>query len=147
MAHSFDKIWIHAVWSTKLRAALIHPNVELTVYACLAQELREQGCSVRIINGMPDHVHCLFLLNRQKSVAEVIKHIKGCSSHFINQTNLIPEKFSWQKGYAVFSVSEKGADVVYRYIKNQKLHHQHKDFQQEFDACLQYYGLDTIQCG
>ncbi|MER3497250.1 MAG: hypothetical protein C4308_00740 [Chitinophagaceae bacterium] len=33
---------------------------------------------------MPDHVHCLFLLNQQKAVSEVIKYIKGTSSQTIN---------------------------------------------------------------
>lgn len=33
---------------------------------------------------MPDHVHCLFLLSPQKSIAEVIKQVKGSSSHWVN---------------------------------------------------------------
>jgi putative transposase len=55
--------------------------IEKTVYEFISAQLREQGCPVRIINGMPDHVHCLFLLSPQKSIAEVIKQIKGSSSH------------------------------------------------------------------
>jgi putative transposase len=51
---------------------------------------------VKIINGMPDHMHCLFLLSPQKSIAQVIKQIKGSSAFYINQNNLTPEKFSWQ---------------------------------------------------
>lgn len=42
---------------------------------------------------MPDHVHCLFLLNPQKSIAEVIKQIKGNTSHWVNGQNMINEKF------------------------------------------------------
>jgi REP element-mobilizing transposase RayT len=55
---------------------------------------------------MPEHVHCLFLINPQKSVAGVIKQIKGGSSHLINQNNLANYKFAWQTGYAAYSVSE-----------------------------------------
>lgn len=43
---------------------------------------------VRIINGMPDHVHVLFLQNPQKSISDLIKQIKGSSSHFMNRENL-----------------------------------------------------------
>lgn len=78
------------------------------------------GCPVRIINGMPDHVHSLFRLNRQMSVADVIKYVKGGSSHSINQEDLIINKFSWQTGYAAFSVSESILEKVYWYIYNQK---------------------------
>lgn len=51
----------------------------------ISEQLREQGCPVKIINGMPDYINCLFLLSPQKSIADVIKQIIGSSSHFINQ--------------------------------------------------------------
>jgi len=131
MPHSLNKIWIHAIWATKERKPLIHKSLEQQVYQYIAEQLREQGCPVRIINGMPDHIHCLFLLNPQKSIAEVIKQIKGSSSHFINQNDLISDKFAWQTGYAAYSISESGVEKVFEYIKKQKSHHQKKTFQQE----------------
>ncbi len=109
----------------------------------MTEQFREQGCPVRIINGMPDHVHCLFLQNPQKSIADVIKQTKGSSSHFINQENIIAEKFAWQTGYAAYSVSESVVEKVFQYIKIQKQHHQKKTFQQEYDDFLKLYGFDT----
>ncbi len=143
MPHSFNKIWIHAIWATKERIPLIHQRIEQKLYQFIAGQLREQGCPVRIVNGMPDHIHCLFLLSPQKSIAEVIKQIKGSSSHFVNQANLISEKFSWQTGYAAYSVSESGVEKVFEYIKNQKSHHQKKVFQQEYDEFIKLYGLEN----
>ena len=64
MPHSFNKIWIHAIWATKERMPLIHQNVEQTIYQFISEQLRELGCPVRIIHGMPDHIHCLFLLTQ-----------------------------------------------------------------------------------
>ncbi|MBL7831945.1 MAG: transposase [Saprospiraceae bacterium] len=92
---------------------------------------------------MPDHIHCFFLLNPQKSIADVIKQIKGSSSHYINQNNLIADKFAWQTGYAAYSVSESGVEKVFEYIKNQKQHHTMKTFQQEYDEFLKLYGLNN----
>lgn len=143
MSHSYNKIWIHAIWATKERTPLLHSNIEQKGYHFISEQLQELGCPVRIINGMPDHIHCLFLLNPQKSIAEVIKQIKGSSSHFVNQNNLITEKFSWQTGYAAYSVSESVVDNVFKYIKNQKLHHQKRTFQQEYDEFLKLYGYET----
>lgn len=133
MPHSFNKIWIHTIWSTKERVPLIHASVENEISQFIAEQLHEQGCPVRIINGMPDHIHCLFLLSPKKSIAEVIKQIKGSSSHFINQNNLIPEKFAWQTGYAAYSVSESVVERVFRYIRNQKQHHTNKTLQNELE--------------
>lgn len=119
---------------------LIHETIESEIHNFISEQLREIGCPVRVINGMPDHIHCLFLLNSQKSIAEVIKQIKGSSSHFINQNNLIEQKFSWQTGYAAYSVSESVVDKVFQYIKNQKTHHQKKTYQQEYDDFLKVHG-------
>ena len=142
MPHSFIKIWIHAIWATKERQPMIHKSVENNIYQFISEELRALGCPVRIINGMPDHIHCLFLLSPQKSIAEVIKQIKGSSSHFVNQNNLISERFAWQTGYASYSVSESIVDKVFHYIYNQKQHHHKKTFLQEYDEFLKLYGFE-----
>jgi REP element-mobilizing transposase RayT len=120
---------------------LLSRSVEEKVYHFLSQQLKELGCPVRAINGMPDHIHCLFLLSRQKSIADVVKQVKGSSSHFINQSNLLADKFAWQTGYAAFSVSESAVEKVYQYIRNQKQHHQKKLFEQEYDELLKLYGF------
>ena len=141
MSHSYNKIWIHAIWATKERLPLIHPSVERKIHQFISDQLRDQGCPVRIINGMPDHIHCLFLLSPNKSIADVIKQIKGSSSHYINQNNMIADKFAWQTGYASFSVSESQLERVYQYIKNQKEHHAKKTFLQEYDEFIIAHGL------
>jgi putative transposase len=136
MSHSLNVIWIHVIWSTKDRKKLINPNIEKKLFQYMSDQFREQGCSVRIINGMPDHVHCLFRLCREKSIAQVIKQVKGSSSHYVNQNNLIQEKFSWQTGYAAYSVSESIRERVFHYINNQKSHHLKKTFSQEYDEIV-----------
>jgi REP element-mobilizing transposase RayT len=80
-------------------------------------------------------------MNYNKSISEIIKQIKGSSSHFINQNNLTTDKFSWQTGYAAFSVSEYAVEKVYEYIKNQKQHHRIKSFDKEYDDFMKIHGL------
>lgn len=119
---------------------LIHNSVEHKIHQFISMQLRDLGCPVRIINGMPDHIHCLFLLSPKKSISEVIKQIKGSSSHYINQNNLISEKFAWQSGYAAYSISESVVETVFRYIINQKRHHSKKTLQKEYDEFLTLCG-------
>ena len=142
MTHSHNKIWVHAVWATKDRDPLIRPEIEEIIYGNMRNEFEGIGCAVKIINGMPEHVHCLFLLNPLKSIAEVIKQIKGSTSHFINDKNLTKEKFIWQSGYAAYSVSESQLIKVYNYILNQKVHHSNKSYGDEYDAFLSLNGLE-----
>jgi putative transposase len=141
MPHSFNKLWIHAIWSTKDRLPFIEPSIEKTVYEFMSSQFTESGCPVRIISGMPDHVHCLFLLNPQKAITEIIKQVKGSSSHFINGELLIRDKFAWQTGYAAYSVSESVLDKVYQYIIHQKQHHQKTTFLKEYEEFIKVHGL------
>ena len=142
MPHSFNKIWIHAIWATKERQPFISNKVEKQIHDLLRKELIEMGCPVRIVNCMPDHVHLLFLLNPKKSIAEVIKQVKGSSSHSINEQDLIPGKFSWQTGYAAYSVSESQLEKVFQYIRNQKSHHKKQTFSQEYEEFIALHGAD-----
>ena len=72
---------------------------------------------------------------------EVMKSVKGSSSYYINQNNLINEKFTWQIGYGAFSVSQSVMVRAYNYIKNQKEHHQRKDFKDEYAAFLELHRV------
>ncbi len=145
MSHSFYKIWLHLIFSTMDRKPMIADHAEKDIFKYIAAELSEVGCIVKIINGMPDHVHCLFQQNPNKSVAEIVKHLKGVSSHWINQNNIIPLKFSWQTGYGVFSVSESQLEKVFQYISNQKKHHLKRTFDQEFDEILNNHNMQGQQ--
>ena len=139
MSHSLHKIWIHAIWATKERQTLITFDAERIIYDYMRKQFIESGCPLRIVNGMPDHVHCLFLLNPQKSIAEIIKQVKGSTAHWVNASDIITEKFSWQTGYAAYSVSESQLERVYHYIKKQKEHHQKLTFQKEYDDFMKLY--------
>jgi len=124
MTKSCSQVWVHAVWATKNRMPFIESSFEKQLYKFISNQFYEIGCSVKIVNGGNDHIHCLFLINKSKSIADTIKHVKGSSSFFINQSNFIEDYFIWQRGYAAFAVSERDLDKIYNYIKNQKHHHQ-----------------------
>lgn len=54
---------------------------------------------------------------------DILKQVKGSTSGWINEQDLIKEKFAWQTDYAAYSVSQSAVGKVYRYILNQKQHH------------------------
>jgi hypothetical protein len=67
---------------------------------------------------------------------------KGASSHWINEQQLVPGKFSWGRGYGVFSVSESGVAEVADYIANQDEHHRKRGFADELKLFVERYGLE-----
>ncbi|MBS3916054.1 MAG: IS200/IS605 family transposase [Bacteroidetes bacterium] len=133
MSHSLSCVIIHVVWGTKFRKNLIEPLIEKDLHAFLYEEFKKLKCPAIIINGIPDHVHCLFRLDRNQSVGAVMRQVKGSSAFYLNQHPLMEEKFQWQEGYAAFSVSQRNAIHVYNYIKVQKEHHRIQNFDEEFE--------------
>ncbi|GAB3927463.1 IS200/IS605 family transposase [Larkinella terrae] len=141
MSHSKTKIWIHAVFSSKDRQPLIQKKVRMILYPLIREQLTASGCYVDCINGVEDHIHILFLLNPQVAISDLMKHVKGSSSHEINRQNLIPEKFAWQTGYGAFSISESQIGRVRQYIANQEQHHRKMTFAEEYSQFMKNYGL------
>ncbi len=143
MSHSFPKIWVHLVFSTKNRQPLISRNQEGKIYNFIKSQMIDKGCFIKAIGGIEDHIHLLFLLNQNICLADLVKQIKGASSHWINQLNLSSEKFAWQTGYGAFSVSESQLLKVEKYILNQKEHHKTKSFNQEYQTFLKIHNLNV----
>ena len=135
------KLWVHAILTTKSFRQLITPAVQSRLDNFIHEKLLELGCPTRIIQGMPEHIHILFLQNPTRSIAEIIKKIKSTSSFFVNENHLSPQKFYWQPGYAAYGVSESQVQKAYEYISNQPEHHEKEKFIVEYQHLMQLHGL------
>lgn len=71
----------------------------------------------------------------------MIRHIKGRSSKWINESFPQFGHFSWQEGYGGFTVSASGVAAVHEYIARQKEHHHRQDFRTEFLELLRRHGI------
>ena len=139
------KLWVHAILTTKGFRQLITPALQSRLDNFIHEKLLELGCPTRIIQGMPEHVHILFLQNPSRSIAEIIKKIKSTSSFFINENHLSPQKFYWQPGYAAYGVSESQVQKAYEYINNQQEHHEREKFVAEYQHLMQLHGLGGLE--
>jgi len=145
MSHSLLKIWIHAIFVTKDRTLLIKNTFEAQLHAHIKKKLeKELDCKVRIINGTEDHIHILYLLSPNFTLKDIFQNVKGESSHWVNQSDFIKNKFAWQTGYGAFSVSESMVKQVEKYIANQKEHHKKVTYKEEIDLFIKKYGLKII---
>ena len=97
-----------------------------------------------MINGFVDHVHCLISLGSNQSIEDVMRLIKGESSHWINQQKMTKAHFAWQKEYFAVSVNPAGLDSVRRYIANQENHHRNSGLKEEFDDFLVRAGFEKF---
>lgn len=115
------RLYYHFVWATKERRPLITPEIEDQVYKVIAHKCSQLGGWAYAVNGMPDHIHVIAAVPPRMSPAEIARNLKGASGHFVQNEIDIP--FRWQRGYGVFSLSQRGLDTAAAYVRNQKEHH------------------------
>ncbi len=92
---------------------------------------RTKDIYIDSLNGSENHLHCLLCLRSDQRLCDVIKILKGESSHWINQNTLIRGSFKWCVEYYAASVSGSHVATVRNYIKHQERHHMTKDLDEE----------------
>jgi REP element-mobilizing transposase RayT len=112
------------------------------MHAYLATVLRNHDCPTLIVGGTEDHVHALFVLSRNYSIANIVKEVKRISSASIKTVARRYSKFRWQAGYGAFSVSQSHVAQVHSYIMRQEQHHKRRTFQDEFRSFLNKYEIE-----
>ncbi|MDX1642310.1 MAG: transposase, partial [Balneolaceae bacterium] len=103
--------------------------------------LKNLDCPALIINSVPDHIHILFRLSKNHALASVVQEVKKVSSKWMKVNGPKNQTFKWQIGYGAFSVSSSKVEIVRRYIRNQKRHHQRVNYKQELEKFLDEYDL------
>jgi REP element-mobilizing transposase RayT len=91
------------------------------------------GGTVLALNGDSTHIHLVVSLPTTITVADLVKRVKGVSSHFANKTLRPQSQFRWQGGYAAFTVSRWDLLRVIGYVKRQKEHHGIDDVWEELE--------------
>lgn len=142
---SYVKIWLHCVWSTKYREAFLKKETRKRLIRHIRENAKEKGIYIDFINGHIEHIHTLISLQKSQNISNVMRLIKGESSNWLNKSNLLQKKFSWQDDYFAVSVSHSKVDVVRNYIKNQEEHHSRMSWDEEVDLFLEKYGFSRMR--
>jgi len=120
----FWRSFAHLVWTTKNREPLINPGNEDALHGCLIAKADELDCYIHAIGNVADHIHIIISIPPKHSVATVVKHLKGNSSHFMNHElgDGSPD-FAWQRGYGYLTLGESQCERAIAYVRGQKQHH------------------------
>lgn len=133
---AFWRLYYHLVWATKSRDHLIQPEIEPRLYGYIVNKAAELGVYVYAINGWYDHLHLVVSIPPKHAVADVVKRLKGASSHDLNQAGGLDCQFAWQRGYGALTLGERQRPMAEAYVENQKSHHE----QQSANAWLERYA-------
>jgi len=126
--HTISHLTAHIVWVTKYRYPVLQGDIQKR-----CRDLVKQICdaeNVVILKGVvsKDHIHMHIEYPPKVSISEIMKSIKGRTSHHIQQQ--FPElkkrywgRHFWATGYGVWSTGNITDEMVQKYLE----HHQNQD--------------------
>jgi REP element-mobilizing transposase RayT len=140
-AVSYVRVWIHAVWGTKNREHLLTREIRPRVLSHIHENAKQKEIYIDRLNGYTDHLHCLFGLNADTTIAKALQLIKGESAHWVNKEQIAGVTFEWANEYYAVSVSESALNDVRAYIDGQEEHHKKETFGGEVEDFLQRHNF------
>jgi putative transposase len=141
MGHTFSRVLLHVVFSTKDRVNSLYKNMRAKLLAYLNGVARNEGITIIKANAVDDHVHMLIEIKPAQSPSEVVRKLKANSSKWIHETYPNLKGFAWQSGYSVFSVSLSALPGVVKYIENQEEHHKRLPFAEELKCFFERHQI------
>jgi putative transposase len=141
MPQSLSRIYVHLIFSTKLREPMLLAPPRENLHAYVAAILNNQDSPALKVGGMSDHIHALFRLSKNLALAKIVEEVKTNSSKWVKTQGHGLMNFHWQSGYGAFSVNAANVEEVVEYIAQQETHHRVLSFQEEFRKLLQAHGM------
>jgi REP element-mobilizing transposase RayT len=121
--HSHAVLYVHAVWATKNRAAVLDSALRFRLSRQATITAHALGAALLAFGGASDHVHLLVRYRPDLSAADLMRGLKAAMTLVIRREVASLLDFSWQTGYGAFSVSASDLDRTVAYISNQERHH------------------------
>lgn len=113
----------HLIFCPRFRRKIFNiPGVEERFKELTAQECAADNIDILAMECHVDHVHMFVSVYPQQSIPEVVKKIKGATSHALRDE--FPElrrmPTLWTRSYFVSTAGNVSADTVKWYIETQK---------------------------
>lgn len=141
---SYTKLLYHIVFRPKNSIQAIPIAHEEILYRYIWGFLKNKGCVLNHIGGMPDHIHLLVQIPPVLSLSDFMRDLKTSTHRYMcGQKDKFPLFDGWGKSYCALSCSVSEKDRIAEYIKNQKAHHQRMNFQDELLKLLKDNGVEV----
>ena len=138
---SFRQILYHIIFRTKNSARTLSLSDSKELYHYVWGIIKNKKGKLFRINGMEDHIHLLTDLPPTITLADYVRDIKGCSSHWLKDNPKFPAFGGWAEGYAALTYTWRDKEMIIDYIKNQRDHHKQTDFLTEYRQLLEEHGI------
>jgi REP element-mobilizing transposase RayT len=141
MPNTYSQIYIQIVFTVKGRRNFIKEPFREEVQKYMSGIVSNKNQKMYAIYCMPDHTHILVSIKPNIAISDLVRDIKSNSTSFIKEKKILDEDFSWQEVFGAFSYSKSQSQQVVNYILNQPLHHQKRNFKEEYVEFLRNYDI------
>jgi putative transposase len=119
------RLFYHLIWATKDRAPVIGEREEQLIRRSFALTFDDLETTPHAIGFMPDHVHVVASAPPKVAPAELVRRLKGASTHAVNfkGDGNSAARFAWQGEYGVLSLGEQALPDVVAYVQDQPSRH------------------------
>lgn len=139
---TYTQILYHIVFGTRDHSGCLDLERHDDLCGYIAGVLKNKNCTPYKLGGFTEHIHILAELHPSVPLAVLVKDIKLAASSWIKSNKVFSSFCGWQERYGAFTCSWSVKDEVEQYIANQRQHHQHKTFREEYVAFLRRAGID-----
>lgn len=130
----------HLVINTYERKDTLPLNHREKLYRFIWDFLKVNHCYLYRINGTENHVHILFNLHQERSLAWIVGELKRRSCRWLKEIGYFPKFDNWSKEYFAFTCEQDSLKQRIEYIKNQLEHHSKIKFEDEMkNLCKENY--------
>jgi putative transposase len=122
-SHTVYNLSYHLIWCTKYRRSVLNDIIQVRLKELIHQKAAELGAEVKALETMEDHVHLFVSAKPIHGPHLLAAQFKGFTSKILrNEFKVLRQKLPtlWTRSYYVESVGHISAQVVKRYIEDQK---------------------------
>jgi putative transposase len=122
---TFWRCHYHIVWTTLNRASVLTPERESIVARCIASVADDKSVILHAFGMVSDHVHIAASIPPNIAMSDIIKTIKGSSSHQLRgSVDAMGQSWpGWQGEFGVPTFGDQSFERVVAYVRDQKQHH------------------------
>lgn len=139
--NSYRQILYHIVFCTYYRKNVLPEKYHEELYKYIWGIIDKRDCVLYRINGTENHIHILSDLHPTICLADYIKEIKTASNRWMKESGHFPYFQHWAEGSCALTYSLREKAMIANYIKNQKRHHLHETFEEEYKRLLEENGI------
>jgi len=139
--NTFISCLMHVVFGTLGQRNQLEPDMRTQLTAYLSAIAKSRGTRLITLGGTENHVHMLLAIPARLAIESAVLPLKEASQTWLRQHFDSCKGFTWQKGFAAYSISRSQLESTMRFIQNHQQHHLRKSFREEYIEFLRYHHI------